>query len=87
MNDEFSALMKNETWILVPRQSHMNIIVCKYIFYIKKHVDVTFKCYKAHLMAKDFHQQQEIDYNDISSVGVETNESKQWSGPLQLLDN
>jgi hypothetical protein len=38
-------------------------------------------------MAKDFHQQQGIDYNDISSVGVETNESKQWSGPLQLLDN
>jgi hypothetical protein len=29
MNDEFSALMKNDTWILVPRQSHMNIIVCK----------------------------------------------------------
>jgi len=32
MMNEYNALISNQTWVLVPRQSHMNVIGCKWIF-------------------------------------------------------
>jgi hypothetical protein len=39
MSDEFTALMKNGTWSLVPPQSNYNIIGCKWVFRIKRNTD------------------------------------------------
>jgi hypothetical protein len=36
MDAEYSALVKNETWSLVPPQRGMNLIDCKWVFKVKK---------------------------------------------------
>jgi hypothetical protein len=52
MNDEYQALMENKTWHLVPPSSTCNIIVCKWVYRIKKNVYGTIDRYKARLLAK-----------------------------------
>jgi hypothetical protein len=62
MATEFNALLKNCTWTLVPPQPSMNIVGCKWVFRIKRRADGSVDRYKAHLVAKSFHQQSRLDY-------------------------
>jgi hypothetical protein len=62
MNQEFDALLKNGTWSLVSPSSSMNIVGCKWVFWIKRKADGSIEHYKARLVAKGFHQQPEIDF-------------------------
>jgi hypothetical protein len=41
MADEFQALLRNNTWRLVPPQSGINIIDSKWVFKVKKYADGT----------------------------------------------
>jgi hypothetical protein len=41
MDEEFSALMKNETWHLVPAADVQNIVDCKWVYKIKRKADGT----------------------------------------------
>jgi hypothetical protein len=41
MEDEFQALLQNNTRRLVPPQSGVNVIDSKWVFKVKKHVDGT----------------------------------------------
>lgn len=68
MTTEF-ALLQNGTWILVPRQPHMNLVGCKWMK-LKRKSDGTIDRYKAQLVAKGFHQQLGIDYGDTFSPVV-----------------
>ena len=64
MKEELDALTKNYTWdlvILPPRQS---VVGCKWIYKIKTHSDGFIEHYKAHLVAKGFTQEYEIDYEE-----------------------
>lgn len=56
MDSEYSALMKNQTWVLVPPFPTFNVVRNKWIFRIKRNVDGTVQRYKARLFAKGFHQ-------------------------------
>ena len=67
MNAEFTALMHNGTWSLVPPKPNMNLVGCKWVFWIKRKPDGSIKRYKAHLVAKGFHQQHGVDYGDTFS--------------------
>jgi hypothetical protein len=67
MNLEFDALLKYCTWNLVPPLPNQNTICCKWVFRIKRHADGTVEHYKARLVAKAFHQQPGVDYDETYS--------------------
>ena len=67
---EYMALMKNNTWHLVPPQERRNIIDCKWVYKIKRKSDGSLDRYKARLVAKGFKQRYGIDYEDIFSPVV-----------------
>jgi histone deacetylase 1/2 len=70
MNSEYQALLRNNTWKLVPRPIDKNIIGCKWVYKIKKKPDGTIDKYKARLVAKEFKQRYGIDYEDTFSPVV-----------------
>ena len=70
MNIEFTALMKNGTWTLIPSKPTMNLVGCKWVFRIKRKPNGSIDRYKARLVAKGFHQQPGIDYSDTFSPVV-----------------
>ena len=64
MKKELNALSKNHTWDLVTLPLGKSLVGCKWIYKIKTHFDGSIKCYKAHLVAKSFTQEYEIDYEE-----------------------
>lgn len=67
MKQEYSASQKNQTWSLVPKSPHMNVIGSKWVFKIKNKADGTIDRYKARLMAKGFIHTPGIDLFDTYS--------------------
>uniref|UniRef100_A0A2N9H307 Uncharacterized protein n=1 Tax=Fagus sylvatica TaxID=28930 RepID=A0A2N9H307_FAGSY len=67
MNNEFDALLQNQTWTLVHPHQNQNIVGCKWVFRIKRLADGSIERYKARLVAKGFHQQLGIDYGETYS--------------------
>jgi hypothetical protein len=70
MDIEFGALLRNDTWRLVPPRAGTNIIDCKWVYKIKRKSDGSIDRYKARLVAKRFKQQYGIDYEDTFSPVV-----------------
>jgi hypothetical protein len=70
MDEEFSALQRQQTWSLVPSPPGKNIVGCKWVFKLKRNSDGTISRYKARLAAKGFHQQYGIDFAETFSPVV-----------------
>lgn len=64
MSREFNSTTENLTWDLVEVSEKMNVVGCRWVFTIKYNSDGTIDRYKARIMAKGYHQQQDIDYED-----------------------
>lgn len=67
MEDEIHALSQKSTWILVPPIPNMNFIGSRWVFQLKQNPDGLTNHYKAHLVAKDFHQTPKIDFKKTFS--------------------
>nr|GEX92352.1 hypothetical protein [Tanacetum cinerariifolium] len=61
MLDEYNALIKNKTWILVPRPHNVNIVRCLWLFRHKHNADGSLNRYKARLVANGSSQLAGID--------------------------
>ncbi|GKC17860.1 ribonuclease H-like domain-containing protein [Tanacetum coccineum] len=70
MNDEYHALIKNNTWTLVPRPANANIIRCMWLFRHKYLADGTLSRYKARLVANGSTQLQGLDVDETFSPVV-----------------
>ncbi|RVW25418.1 Retrovirus-related Pol polyprotein from transposon RE1 [Vitis vinifera] len=67
MDDEIHALKKNDTWVLVPRPQHHNVVGCCWIFKAKLHSDGSIERHKARLVAQGFSQVHGLDFGDTFS--------------------
>ena len=55
----------NSVWTLVDPSEGIKPIGCKWIFKTKRGIDRKVKTYKAHLVAKGYHQHYGIGYDEI----------------------
>ena len=62
---ELTTLIVNEIWDVVVSFKNVNIVINKWIFKIKMHVNDTLNKLKIKLVARDFSQMYEIDYTNI----------------------
>jgi hypothetical protein len=70
MEEEFAALIANNTWDLVPRPVGSNVITSKWIFKHKFNFDGSLEWYKARWVLRDFTQQPDVDYDENFSPVV-----------------
>jgi hypothetical protein len=59
---KYVALMKNQTWDLVPLPKGKNLVGCKWVYKTKYDVDGRLEKHKACLVAKGFSQKEGINY-------------------------
>ncbi|GJY19088.1 ribonuclease H-like domain-containing protein [Tanacetum coccineum] len=68
MRDEYNALIKNRTWVLVPRPTDTNIVRCMWLFRHKYLADGTLSRYKARLVANGSTQLEGVNVDEIFSL-------------------
>ncbi|GJR72917.1 putative reverse transcriptase domain-containing protein [Tanacetum coccineum] len=78
MQDEYNALIKNNTWTLVPRPTDTNIVRCMWLFRHKYLADGTFSRYKDRLIANGSIQIDGVDV-DETFIPVVKPEVSLWS--------
>ena len=64
MDEDFNALQRQQTWILVPPHSTQNLVDYKWVFKVKHNSDGPIARHKARLVAKGFHQQDGVDFDE-----------------------
>ncbi|GJW70603.1 ribonuclease H-like domain-containing protein [Tanacetum coccineum] len=70
MRDEYTALIKNKTWNLVPRLTNTNIVRCMWLFRHKYMADGTLSRYKARLVVNGSAQLEGVDVDETFSPVV-----------------
>lgn len=64
MQEELDALIKNNTWELVPRPANQPIVGCKWVYTVKLRPDGSLERHKARLVAQGYKQKYGIDYGE-----------------------
>jgi hypothetical protein len=70
METEFSALLANNTWDLLPRPPRANVVTGKWVFKHKFKTDGTLERYKARWVLRGFTQRPGIDFAETFSPVV-----------------
>jgi hypothetical protein len=64
MAKKINALEQTGTWDLMPYPPRVRPITCKWVYKVKTHSDGSLECYKAHLIACGFQQEQGHYYDE-----------------------
>ena len=64
---EIEALLKNNTWTIVPLPKGKKAVECKWVFSIKHKANGTVERYKARLVEKGYTQTYGVDYQETFS--------------------
>lgn len=64
MKNEINVLKQNGTWKIIEIPKEIKTIGFKWVFKTKLQADETLDKYKARLVAKDYNQIKEINYNE-----------------------
>ncbi|KAG8473223.1 hypothetical protein CXB51_035172 [Gossypium anomalum] len=67
---EFDALLRNQTWDLVPLPTNWRAVGCKWVFKLKRHADGSIARYKRRLVVKGYLQEAGIDFHETFSLVV-----------------
>lgn len=67
MSEEIEALLRNETWELVPKPMEVTPISCKWVYKVKFKMDGSIERCKARLVVRGFLQQEVLDYEETFS--------------------
>lgn len=70
MDEEFNALLHNQTWPVVPAKPDIYVVCCKWVFWTKRKADGTVERYEVRLVTKDFNQVAGEDFFDTFSLVV-----------------
>lgn len=70
MQEEFAALVGNNTWELIPRPPRANVITSKWVFRHKTRPDGSLERYKARWVVRGFNQRAGVDYGETFSPVV-----------------
>jgi hypothetical protein len=70
MEEEYAALVANQTWDLVPRPPGTNVVTGKWIWTHKRRADGTLERYKARWVLRGFTQRPGVDYDETFSPVV-----------------
>ncbi|XP_075108852.1 uncharacterized protein LOC142180699 [Nicotiana tabacum] len=81
MQEEIKALQKNNTWEIVNLPEGKKPIGCKWIYKVKYKATSEVERLKARLIAKDYSQQEGIDYQETFSPVVKM-APRQWNAKL-----
>jgi len=69
-DNEYTAILNNNTYRLVPLPKDRKSVTMKWIYKIKYNADSTVDCYKARWVARGFTQCKGIDYFETTSPVV-----------------
>jgi hypothetical protein len=72
MEEEYAALVANQTWDLVPRPPGANVVTGKWIWTHKRRADGTLERYKARWVLQVFTQHPGVDYDETFSPVVKS---------------
>lgn len=70
MVEEYSALVKKRTWILVPVDWSQSVLGCKWVYKLKRDAHGNVVRHKARLVANGYNQQSGVDFHETFSPVV-----------------
>jgi Reverse transcriptase (RNA-dependent DNA polymerase) len=73
MFEEIRALLKNDTWDMVPRPSKKNIMGCKWVYSVKHTPEGKVDRFNARLVAKGHTQTYGVDYEETFAPVMKIN--------------
>jgi hypothetical protein len=64
MVEEYTSIMKNDVWDIVPRPEGKSVVSSRWIYKIKHVVDGSIEKFKARFVARGFSQIEGVDYEE-----------------------
>jgi hypothetical protein len=65
---EYTSIMKNDVWDIVPRPEGKSIVISRWLYKIKHAVDGSIDKFKARFVASGFSSKEGVDYKETFAL-------------------